>query len=291
MESFLGEDSEHDIVIPRHRSFWFYLAIFSIVLLVLAAFAGAGYLVYRIAWGGDESDQDEGTVEDTTQHYTDPELGYGISYPENWSLEPGIPAEGELAALTFNLTSRKNMELRVYQLDPIVSIGGIDAIEEYLVEDATARILALGGQLDAGDASQPSGSRPGYGQEETAVVPPGEGAAPGETEEITSEDMFTSTHISDFPAFYTEFSANTMGEETEFLLYYIVAGDYIFFFQGRAPANEFEDVRPQFFSITRSLTWEDILNDQAPDKTPDISGVRTPVIIFNGSFPRSVGRV
>jgi hypothetical protein len=276
VESFLGQEKEHDIVMPRHRSFWFYAAIIGIVILLLAVFTGAGYLVYRIAWGGDEGKSGDGEVEDTAQHYTDAELGFSISYPETWSLEQGIPGEDELATMTFNLTSRKNMEMHIYQLDPIVSIGGIDAIEEYLAEDASERIAALGGQLDSGGASQPTDSQPGYGGEEPAAEAPGE-----EPAEAPAGDFFTSTQVSDFPAFYTEFTTNFMSEETEFLLYYIIAGDYIFFFQGRAPTNEFQGIRPQFFSITRSFRWEDILNEQAPDETPDISVARDPVIIFN----------
>lgn len=272
VESFLGKDPEHDIVLPRHRSFWFYTAILGIVILALAVFAGAGYLVYRIAWGEDESKPDDGKVEDTAQHYTDPDLGYSISYPETWTLEKGTPGEGELAVMTFSLTSRKNMEMRIFQLDPIVSIGGIDAIEEYLAEDAAARIAALGGPAGPGATSQPSETQPGYGTEDPAATAPEEAA-----EEAVDEYLFTSTEVSGFPAFYTEFSANYMSEETEFLFYYIIAGDYIFFFQGRSPASEFKEVRPQFFSITRSFSWEDILYEQAPDEAPDISTV----IIFN----------
>jgi len=272
VESFLGSDSEHDIDLPRHRSFWFYAAILGIVILALAVFAGAGYLVYRIAWGEDESKPEDGKVEDTAQHYTDPELGYNISYPETWSLQQGTPGEGELAAMTFSLTSRKNMEMYLYQLDPIVSIGGIDAIEEYLAEDASARISALGGSMDSGATTQPPESQPGYGTEDPAAPAPEE-----ELDEVVDGGLFTSTQVSGFPAFYTEFSANYMSEETAFLLYYIVAGDYIFLFQGRAPANEFKDMRPLFFSITRSFSWDDILNEQAPDEAPDISTV----IIFN----------
>jgi len=275
VESFLGDDTDHDIILPRHRSFWFYAAILGIVILALAVFGGAGYLVYRIAWGEEDAKTDDGEIVDTAQHYTDPELGYSIAYPETWSLEQGIPGEGELEAMTFSLTSRKNMELRLYQLDPIVSIGGIDAIEEYLAEDASARIAALGGMTDSGATSQPSESQPGYGAED-----PGAAAPEEELEEAANGDLFTSTEVSGFPAFYTEFTANYMSEETKFLLYYIVAGDYIFYFQGRAPANEYKDMRPQFFSITRSFSWEDILNDQAPDETPDISSARVPVIIF-----------
>ncbi len=281
MESFLKSDSEHDIVLPRHRSFLFYATVFAIALLLLAVLGGAGYLVYRIAWGNDESKPEVFEVEDTAQDYSDPELGFNLSYPENWSLEQDVPAENELAALTFTLTSRKNLELRVTQLDPIISIGGLSAIEENLAEDAAQRMLALGGQPYSGSVQQPSEEDNAYGPEEPAAGEPGEDEAAGEMDETPAVDMFTSTRVSDFPAFYTEFVANYMGEETEFLLYYIVAGDYIFFFQGRSPASEFEDMRPQFFSITRSLTWEDILDGQTSEETPDASSAPAPVIIFN----------
>ena len=281
VERFLKSDSEHEIVLPRHRSPLFYSILVGIILLVLAAFGGAGYLVYRVAWGNDESKSDDVEVEETTEDYTDPELGFYISYPETWSLEQAIPGDDELAALTFTLTSRKNIEMCIKQLDPIVAIGGIGAIEEYLAEDAAERMLALGGQPDSGTVSQPSGEA-GYGQEEPAAEEPGGEMEAGETEGMPTEDMLTSTRVSDFPAFYTEFSANYMGEETKFLLYYIVAGDYIFIFRARSPANEFEDMRPQFFSIVRSFTWEDILNGQNPENPEEIPGVSStpaPVII------------
>jgi hypothetical protein len=278
MESFLKDDPEHEIVLPRHRSFWFYMAITGIVILALAVFAGAGYLVYRIAWGENEAKNDGGEVVDMNQDYTDPELGFTISYPENWSLELGSPAENELAALTLSLSAQKNMELRVYQLDPVISIGGIEAIEEYLVEDATGRIIALGGQPGSSEASQPKNSQTGYGQEGTSTSATGETTAPDETDETSTDEMFTSTHISGLPAFYTEFTANIMGEETKFLLYYIVAGDYIFVFQARSPAGEYKDARPQFYSITGSFKWEQILEEQTPDETPDISSTWAPVI-------------
>ena len=266
IKSFLGgKDREHDIVLPRHRSFGFYFIIVASVILALAVFAGAGYLVYRIAWGGSGEKEGDGEVVDNTQDYVDPELGFTISYPDSWSLEMGIPAEGELAALTISLTVKKSITLGIYQLDPLVSIGGIEAIEEYLVEDATTRILALGGQPGSSEASQPTGGQAGYGQENPPVTPGGDTAAPDETAETSADDMFTSTQVSGFPAFYTEFIANSMGEETKFLLYYIIAGDYIFAFQGRAPSSEFKDMRPQFFAITGSFEWAQLLEEPVPD--------------------------
>jgi hypothetical protein len=280
MESFLDHDPEHEIVLPRHRSFWFYAVILGVVIIALAAITGAGYIVYRIAWGEDKAPDDGGEVVRSAQDYSDTGLGFSLSYPETWSLEQGIAEQNELAALTINLTARKGMELRVLQLDPLISIGGIEAIEEYLAEDAATRILAMGGKPGSSDASQPTGTQPGYGQEDTQPPPGGE-TAPGETEEDATEDLFDSTRVSDLPAFYTEFTANFMSEETKFLLYYIVAGDYIFVFQGHAPSGEFKDVRPQFFAITGSFKWEEDANEQIPDETPDMSNGQAPVITFN----------
>ncbi len=280
VESFLRSDAEHEIVLPRHRSFWFYTAVMAIVILALAIFAGAGYLVYRVAWGDSEPRGDGREFQDTSQEYTDQELGYTISYPENWSLETASPAEGELAALTISLSAQKNVELRVYQLDPLVSIGGIDAIEEHLAEDAAACIEALGGQPGSGGSSRPAGGQPGDSREPGSQPAAGDTAAHGE-DETPNEATFKSTHVSGFPAFFTEFSTNIMGEETEFLLYYIVSGDYIFVFQARSPAGEYEDVRPQYFSITGSFKWERILDEQSPDETPGMSGAGAPVITFN----------
>jgi hypothetical protein len=282
IESFLDHDPEHEIVMPRHRSFWFYTAIVCVVTLALAAFAGAGYIVYRIAWGEDEVGVDGGKVVDSSQVYSDPDLGFSISYPETWTLAAGTPGENELTAFSINLTTRKGMDITALQLDPLVSIGGIEAIEEYLIEEATTRILSLGGKPGSSEASQPASSQPGYGQEETQP-PPGEETAPGE--ESASENLLDSTRVSDLPAFYTEFTTNFMGEETKFLLYYIVAGDSIFVFQGHAPSAEFKDVRPQFFAITGSFIWMERDGEQTPDETPDISvspgSGRAPVITFN----------
>jgi PsbP len=283
MESFLNHDPEHEIVLPRHRSPWFYIVFLGIVVLALAALAGAGYLVYRIGWSEEESGEDGTVVADNIMNYSDAELGYSISYPDNWTLEQGTPEADELAALAINLTARKNMQLRVLQLDPLVSIGGIDAIEEYLAEDATALITAMGGHTYTGETSSPAEGQTGYGQE--PQTPAGGETAPGETEGTASGDIFESTRVSGLPAFYTEFTANSMGEETRFLLYYIVAGDYIFTFLGRAPSSEFKDVRPQFFAITGSFRWEETDGGQAPQENPDMGVLPSrgvvPVITFN----------
>jgi hypothetical protein len=290
VESFLGSESEQEIILPRHRSFWFYLSIVGLIVLSLAIFAGAGYIVYRIAWGEEDTDKDNGEVVDTTRDYSDPELGFSISYPDTWTVEQGVPAEGEIAALTIELTSQKNVELSVIQLDPVISIGGIDAIEEHLVEDAGERILAVGGRPDSGETQAPRETQPDSGETQAPTVSPpdsgqqdqpvptsGEYMAT-ETDETMDGEMFDSTSVSGLPAFYTEFNANFMGEETRFLLYYIVAGDYTYIFQGRAPSSEFKDVRPQFFSITGSFRWQESGAEQTPEGMTDIG--RAPVITF-----------
>jgi hypothetical protein len=279
MESFLKDEPEHEITIPRHRSFLFYLVLGLITILVLALLAGGGYLVYRVAWGDQEGKRNGGQLEDNTVEYVDEDIGFRISFPRNWTLEEGFPAEDELAFLTLALTEKKNMEIHVYQLDPIISIGGIEGIEEYLVEDATGRIEAMGGQPAISNAAQPDGEQSGYGLEEPSSAT--DEALSGEMDETSNEDLFVSTKVSGLPAFYTEFVANIMGEQTELLLYYIVAGDYIFLFQGRAPSQEYEDIRPQFYSITGSFEWQEILEEQAPDETPGVSTITLPVIIFS----------
>jgi hypothetical protein len=280
MEKFLGDDREHDIILPRHRSFTFFLVIICVTILALAAFAGAGYIVYLVAWGSDEPAGEDRKPEDKTQAYTDAELGFSIKYPENWSLEKGLEEGDELTALTLSLSARKKMEIRAYRLDPIISIGGIKAIEEHLVEDATERIGVLGGRMASIPAAQPETGQPGYGQEEPSSPAEDDAAAPGEAEGLpvtpepaedgaegtAAEDMFKSSRISGLPAFSTEFTANYMGEETEFLLYYIVAGDLVFLFQGRAPANEYQAVRPQLYSITVSFRWVKAADEQVPDE-------------------------
>ncbi len=281
VESFLKDEPEHDITLPRHRSFLFYLLLGLIIILVLALLAGGGYIVYRVAWGDQEGKRNGGELEDNTAQYEDQDIGFRISYPNNWTLEEGIPAEDELAFLTLTLTEKKNMEIHVYQLDPIISIGGIEEIEEYLLEDATGRIEAMGGQPAATNSAQPNGEQPGYGLEEPSSTSATDEALPGEMGETPDGDLFTATKVSGLPAFYTEFTANVMSEETELLLYYIVAGDYIFLFQGRAPSQEYADIRPQFYSITGSFEWQEILEEQAPDETPGVSTITRPMIIFN----------
>jgi hypothetical protein len=278
MESFLKDKPEHEITLPRHRSFLFYLILGLIVILVLAVLAGGGYLVYRVAWGEQGGKKNGGTPEENTVEYVDEDIGFRIAYPTNWTLEEGLPSEDELAFITLALTEKKNMEIHVYQLDPIISIGGIEGIEDYLVDDATGRIEAMGGQPSFTNSVQPGSEASGYGLEEPSTT---DESLSGEMNETSNEDLFTSTKVSGLPAFYTEFTANVMGEETELLLYYIVAGDYIFLFQGRAPSQEYEDIRPQFYSITGSFAWQEILEEQSPDETPGVSTITLPVIIFN----------
>lgn len=271
VESFLKREPEHDIVLPRHRSVLFYLVVLLIIVAALAAVAGAGYLVYRIAWGHEKADDDGGKAAEAPHTYSDPELGFTITYPDGWSIDPATPGQEELAAFGIVFTPRKAIDLRVLQLDPLVSIGGIDAIEEHLAEDAAARISSLGGEFGFGETGEPAGDggetrQPG----ETTNGDPGE-TTTGEQAGTADEGLFDSTRVSGLPAFYAEFSANYMGEDTRFLLYYIVAGDYIFVFQGHAPSSEFKDVRPQFFAITGSFKWEMDANEQAPDYAPDLS--------------------
>ncbi len=284
VESFLKREPDHDIVLPRHRSLWYYAAVLCIVITALAVVAGAGYLVYRIAWGEEEAEESGGGTVDTTQEYIDTELGYSFSYPDTWSVAQEVPGESEVAALSIDLTTRKGIDLCVLQLDPVISIGGIGAIEEYLAEDAAARMLGLGGRPGPSDVSLPAGGQAGYGQEGDAQSQPEAGTPPEGTEQAAPKDLFDSTRVSGLPAFYTEFTANYMGEETEFLLYYIVAGDSVFVFQGHAPYAEFKDVRPQFFAITGSFKWEESDGETAPDEIPGISapaGIgRSPVITF-----------
>ncbi len=256
MESFLGDKTEHDIVLPRRRSIAFYLLLVVIVAASLAALAGGGYLVYLLAWGGGGERQGQTEVLDNTLDYSDQDLGFSISYPKNWTLANEVLENDELTSLTIALTSRKSISLRAFQLDPLVSIGGIESIEEFLEKDAQKRMRALGGNPE--DAvSTPTGGKPAAGS--------GYGTGPGGTtgtedrasgEETGGYGFFTSSKVSGFPAFYTEFDANLMGEETRYLLFYIVAGDYLFLFQGQAPYGEYKAIRPQFFSITGSFKWE-----------------------------------
>ncbi len=316
VESFLKGGSEQDIILPRHRGVLFYLVVSLVILAGLAAVAGAGYLVYRIAWGHDKAPDKDGRAVEAPHIYTDPELGFTITYPNGWSIDAAAPGQDELAALIISFTPRKAMDLRALQLDPLVSIGGIEAIEEHLEGVAAARISALGGELgfgpSGGAAQEREGARqPGDGAYDEAEGAPsgepdpgdtaavdtaagesvtpsdtaaGESVTPGDTtpgEPIepggdTADDpggdeaqrLFNSTSVSGLPAFYAEFSANYMGEETRFLLFYIVAGDYIFAFQGRAPYGEFKDVRPQFFAITGSFKYEMDSGELTPTKRP-----------------------
>ncbi len=257
VESFLGDKAEHEIVLPRRRSIGFYLLLVAIVAASLAALAGGGYLVYRMAWGGGGEEQEKAEAVDNTLEYGDPDLGFTISYPNNWTLANEALEDDELASLTISLTSRKTISLRALQLDPLISIGGLESIEEYLEEDALRRMRALGGEPGntgslSGDGKPATGG--GYGTG-TGATTGTDGQAAGE--ETRGYGLFTSSKVSGLPAFYTEFDANLMGEETRFLLFYIVAGDHLFLFQGQAPYAEYKAVRPQFFSITGSFKWEE----------------------------------
>ena len=119
-----------------------------------------------------------------------------------------------------------------------------------------------------------SNGQEAYGEEEAPATGTGDTALlPGseeESETVTPEEILTSDIVNDLPVFYTEFTANFMGEETKFLLYYIVAGDLLFVFQGRAPVNEYQDVRPQFMVMVRSFNWEPVEEPTAPGQ-PEIS--------------------
>ena len=284
VESFLRDEPEHDIVLPRYRSPWFYLAFGVALLLIMALLAGAGYLVYRVAWGEDQGEQRAGEVEDNTLEYENQDIGFSFSYPDDWTLEELLVTEGELESLKLSLSAHKSMEMRVYQLDPLVSIGGIEGIEEYLVDEATKRIRSLGGQPGTpGTTGTPDGQA-GYGQG-GATSPSDEGGMTleGTGSEASADGMFTTTKVNGLPAFYTEFTANIMGEETRFLLYYIVAGDYLFLFQGRSPASEYKNVRPQFWSITGSLQWRERLEEYPETNAPGMSaGGAAPVTPCGG---------
>jgi len=268
VESFLGEDAEHDIVLPRRRSIGFYLLLVLVVALSLAVLAGGGYLVYRMAWGSGGERSEETEAVDNTLSYSDPELGYSISYPNNWILEREVMEEDELTSLTISLTSRKSLSLRAYQLDPLVSIGGLESIKDFLVDDALKRIRALGGNpgnagsTPSGGPSTPEGG--GYG---TAPGDAARGESTTGSGETPGHDLFTASRVSGLPAFYTEFDANIMGEEARFLLFYIVAGDSLFLFQAQAPYGEYKAVRPQFFSITGSFKWESRNGEEVPRET------------------------
>jgi hypothetical protein len=264
VESFLGKEGEAEIVIPRHRSPLFYLAITMIVILALAILTGAGYLVYWAAWGGEAGEDGDEVIEDNSQHYMNSDIGFSLSYPENWTLEEGQAQEDELLTIEVIFSSRKYLELSACQLDPVITIGGIESIKEFAYEDADKRMGSLGGMplekanADTAGTNDTTGStdaQSGYAQEEP---PQGEDTVQENqaSETASAEATFTSSSVGDLDAFYTEFSANIMGEETRFLLYYIVADDYLFTLIGRAPAVDYGDVRPLFMAIAGSFEWE-----------------------------------
>jgi hypothetical protein len=229
VESFLKEGGEEEFTLPRRRSLLFYLAATLVVLFMLALLAGAGYLVYRAAWGGEKAGEPTAPPEDDMATYVDPELGFSLDYYRFWSLEE-LPLTGEeLTRLRIYLSDRKSMELSVYRMDPVVLVGGLEAIKEELVADAVERITSRGGEVPEGvtDAS--------------GVVDP-------------AAELFTPGFVRGAPSYYTEFEANYMGEDTDFLLYYVVGSDILFVFEGRSPAVLYQDeVRPQFFAIIGSL--------------------------------------
>lgn len=295
MESFLKGAGEDEVIIPRHRSILFYLAVALALLVSLAVLAGAGYLIYRVAWGEKEPEEGAVEVEEKTMTYADDDLGYSLTYPEGWMLEQGYPTGEEKVSIALLLSSRKKLELRVYQLDPVVSIGGLEGIEEYFIEQARARMEALGAELPPGSAPGAAGPASGYAQtgpQDQAQPQPEDqqdGAGGGDAENPDGGDeleengggaFFHGTHVNGLPVFYTEFDANFMGEDTRFLLYYLVAGDYIFFFQGQAPAFEYQDVRPHFMAIARSLQWHDPGEDLPAEGGAGMS---------SGDRPRRVG--
>lgn len=272
MESFLKVAGEDEVIIPRRRSIIFYLVVTLVAILCLALLAGAGYLIYRVAWGDKEPKERMEVVEEKNMTYADADIGFSFTYPEGWMLEQGYPSGEEKVSIALLLSSRKKLELRIYQLDPVVSIGGLEGIEEYLVEQAGARMEALGGELPSSSSPGASGEQSGYAQtepQEQAQPQPQDqtdGTSPEGADTQTEGDdlgqdeggeFFRSTRVNGLPVFYTEFNANFMGEDTEFLFYYLVAGDYVFFFQGQAPAFEYQDVRPHFMAITRSLEWHE----------------------------------
>ncbi|MDI6874314.1 MAG: zinc ribbon domain-containing protein [Actinomycetota bacterium] len=218
VESFLRQEPEEDIVLPRHRSPWFYLAVFLLLSAALAVLAGAVFLVYRTVSGNREGSETAEETQENTASFHHPELGFGLTYPEDWNLEQGFPAGDELAALRVVLTSRKFMEVKVLVLDPVVTVGGLEGIREYLEGEAEEQVRSLGG-----------------------------------TVQDTEAELFTYTRAGDMPAFYLEFEANLLGERTAFILCYVVGGNYCFRFEGRAPYDEYRSVRPLFWSIIDSV--------------------------------------
>ena len=252
VESFLSESPEPEIVLPRRRSLWFYFAVLFLVLASLAVLTGAGYLVYRMAWGGKgQEESQEGSQEGALQ-YRDDKVGFTLSYPDNWTLSEQPLAGGALSSLRISLSSRKFLDVHAYYIDPVVSVGGLEAIREYLEGVARERILALGGKTGG---TSPSTQENGQGE-----TPPAENA--GEDAEL-----FTYTRIGDMPAFYVECDGNVMGEETTFILCFIISDDYYFQCEGRAPRDEFRNVRPQYWSIFATLR-RDAVGEEAPASSP-----------------------
>lgn len=275
LECFLGEEREIEMTLPRRRSILFYLAMVATVIFAVALLAGAAYLVYLVAWGGEETERNSGAAQENTLNYFYPDLGFSLSYLKMWTLEEGVPSEDQVVAVQFTLSAQKVLELTAYRLDPVVMIGGIEGIKEEIAADAYKRISDLGGQVVIPGGMDNSSGREAYGEEEYPQAGSGDEALPpGEEEggEIpASEELLTSTAINGLPAFYTEFTANLMGEETRFLLYYIVADDLLFVFQGRSPANEYQDIRAQFMVMVRSFKWEPAEEPVTP--LPEISAM------------------
>lgn len=221
VESFLRQAPEEDIALPRHRSPWFYLAVFLLLSAALAVLAGAVFLVYRAVGGNREAVETRGETEESASRFYDPELRYGFSYPNGWTLEQGFPAGEELASLRLVFTSRKFMEIKVLVLDPVVTVGGLEGIREYLEGEVGEEVRSLGGNVQ-----EPEG------------------------------DLLTYTRAGDTPSFYLEFEANLMGENTSFIICYAVGGNYCFRFEGRAPSDEYRSVRPLFWSVIDSVHEE-----------------------------------
>lgn len=253
VESFLQKEGGEDIVLPRHRGFWFYAVVTLVVILSLAVFAGIGYVVYRLTWGGGKGERNGGRVEENTLQYTNSDIGFSLDYPDNWSLEEGYPAANELLSLKVYFSSSKYLEIRAYQLDPLVTIGGIESIKEFISSDAMERMRSLGWRPPA-PLTPSAGGQAGYTETTPTEKAAGQEGAAGENG--TGGGALTSSHVDSLPAFYTEFAANVMGEENRFLLYYIVADDFLFVLQGRAPATDYRGIRAQFIAIAGSFNWE-----------------------------------
>lgn len=217
VENFLRERPEQEIRLPRFRSPWFYLSVFLLLALTLALLAGAVYLVYRAARGGEEKAPEEGEAQEYLQYF-DESLGFGFSYPRGWMVEKGYATGEELTSLRVVLTSRKYLEIKAFVLDPVVSVGGLEGIREFLEQKAAEHVRSLGGTV----------------QDE-------------------GESLLTYTRVGEMPAFYLEFEANLMGEATSFFLQYVVSDDFCFQFEGRSPSEEIRGVRPLFWSIADSL--------------------------------------